>query len=390
MKTCGLNGKIIQPYASKFHEPEVQAIVDLNRAKFEPDAEAMAEALEFLRTNNLGSLHSFDSLNDQQNEDMRSEWEDNSPLDESFNQQLPEHLAQTVNPVQSCQPCAGVVSHNQPSDISDDVLCESVRSLNRQQRCAYDTVLTWCRTNVMNMNSLQPNQTEPLYLFITGGAGTGKSHTIKEIFHTAVKTFRYTTLNPEMTTVLLVAPKGVAAVNINGTTINSALAIPKDVGDTLPAMSDQKKAQLRISLAELKLIIIDEVSMAANTTLLNIHQRLKEIFTTPNSKLFAGVSILAVGDLYQSSCHRYGKKPVFENYKNDGYNLCHPWHVFKMVELIEIMRQKDDNECTALLSRIRTESQSHDDIKCLQSKSVASHVNHPTNALHIWAENKAC
>ena len=69
-----------EPYASKFHEPEVQAIVDLNRAKFEPDAEAMAEALEFLRTNNLGSLHSFDSLNDQQNEDMRSEWEDNSTI----------------------------------------------------------------------------------------------------------------------------------------------------------------------------------------------------------------------------------------------------------------------------------------------------------------------
>ena len=64
-------------------------------------------------------------------------------------------------------------------------------------------------------------------------------------------------------------------------------------------MSDQKKTQLRMSLAELKLIIIDEVSMVANTTLLNIHQRLKEIFVTPNSKLFAGVSILAVADLYQ-------------------------------------------------------------------------------------------
>ena len=193
-------------------------------------------------------------------------------------------------------------------------------------------------------------------------------------------------LNPEMTTVHLVAPTGVAAVNINRTTINSALAIPKDVGDTLPAMSDQKKTQLRMSLAELKLIIIDEVSMVANTTLLNIHQRLKEVFVTPNSKLFAGVSILAVGDLYQLPPIR--KKPVFENNKNDGYNLCHPWHVFKMIELIEVMRQKDDKEFTDLLNRIRTASQSQDDIKCLQSKSVSSDDNYPTNALHIWAENK--
>ena len=96
--------------------------------------------------------------------------------------------------------------------------------------------------------------------------------------------------------------------------------------------------------------------MVANTTLLNIHQRLKEIFVTPNSKLFAGVSILAVGDLYQLPPIR--KKPAFENYKNDCYNLCHPWHVFKMIELIEIMRQKDDKEFSDLLNRIRTASQS--------------------------------
>ena len=371
-----------ETYASKFCEPEVQAIVDVNREKFEPDAEAVAEVLEFLRNNDLGSLHSYDSLNDQQNEDMQSEWQGNSPLSESFNEQPPEHLAQAVNPVQSREPCSGVVSHNQPSNISDDILRESVRSLNSQQRCAYDTVLTWCRTRVMNMNSLQPNEIEPLNLFITGGAGTGKSHTIKTIFHTAVKTFRHTTLNPEMTTVLLVAPTGVTAVNIDGTTISSALAIPKDVGDTLPAMSDQKKTHLRMSLAELKLIIIDGVSMVANTTLLNIHQRLKEIFVTPNSKLFAGVSILAAGDLYQLPPIR--KKPVFENYKNDGYNLCHPWHVF-MIELVKIMRQKNDKEFTALLNRIRTASQSQNDIKCLQNKSASSHDNYPTNALHIWA-----
>ena len=63
------------------------------------------------------------------------------------------------------------------------------------------------------MNSLQPNEIEPLNLFITDGAGTGKSHTIKAIFHTAVKSFRHAKLNPEMTTVLSVAPTGVAAVN---------------------------------------------------------------------------------------------------------------------------------------------------------------------------------
>ena len=38
--------------------------------------------------------------------------------------------------------------------------------------------------------------------------------------------------------------------------------------------------------------------MVGNTTLLHVHQRLKEISDTNNSQLFAGISIIAMGDLY--------------------------------------------------------------------------------------------
>ena len=95
------------------------------------------------------------------------------------------------------------------------------------------------------------------------------------------------------------APTGIAAINISGTTIHSALAIPKESGERLPQMSDQKRTQLRMALSELNLIIIDEISMVSNTTLLHIHLRWKEIFATANNLLFAGLSILVVGDLYQ-------------------------------------------------------------------------------------------
>ena len=90
-------------------------------------------------------------------------------------------------------------------------------------------------------------------------------------------------------------------------------------------MSDQKKTQMRLSLSQLKLIIIDEVSMVSNITLLHIHQRLKDIFGSFNSQLFAGISVVAVGDLYQLPPIR--RKPIFDNYKNNSYNLCHPWRV---------------------------------------------------------------
>lgn len=123
-------------------------------------------------------------------------------------------------------------------------------------------------------------------------------------------------MNPEKPTVLLAAPTGVAAIDIDGTTINTALALPKNTGDVLPAMSDQKKTQMRLSLCELKLIIIDEISMVGNTTLLHIHQRLKEIFDTNKSQLFAGISIIALGDLYQLPPIQ--RKLVFDNYANDA------------------------------------------------------------------------
>ena len=107
-------------------------------------------------------------------------------------------------------------------------------------------------------------------------------------------------MNPENPTVLLLAPTGVAAINIDGTTTNTALAIPKNTGDTLP-------------------VIIDEISMVSNTALLHVHQRLKDIFVTSSSQLFAGLSVIAVADLYQLPPIQ--KKSVFEDYKYDALRV---------------------------------------------------------------------
>ena len=219
-----------------------------------------------------------------------------------------------------------------------------------------------------NLNTLKPSKVDPIHLFVTGGGGAGKSHLITAIYHTVTKTFRHAPLNPELPSVLLMAPTGVAAININGTTIHTALAIPKECGNSVPAMSDQKRTQMRLSFAELKLIIIDEISMVSNTGLLQIHQRLKEIFVKPNSELFAGLSILAVGDFFQLPPIR--SATAFSSYKNEAFNLCRPWHVFKMVELTEIMRQRDDIAFTQLLNRLRTGLHTDDDIKCIQSRAI--------------------
>ena len=45
-------------YVSKFYETDVKNIVEHNREMFEPDAEAVTEALEWLRNNQNDIIHS--------------------------------------------------------------------------------------------------------------------------------------------------------------------------------------------------------------------------------------------------------------------------------------------------------------------------------------------
>ena len=59
-----------------------------------------------------------------------------------------------------------------------------------------------------------------------------------------------------------------------------------------------------------------------------------------------------------------------------------------MIELSEIMRQRDDQAFIELLNRVRTAKQTEDDIKVIQSRSISpDDPNYQSTALHIWAEN---
>ena len=271
--------------------------VQHNKDISEPDGDAINDALQSLQNFDGVPANSYDPINDQGNEDLRQRLRNDLDDTGSFNESLPEHLA--PNP-ESVQQPSGIIAYNQPSEISEDDLRKTIRSLNNEQHYAYDCVLSWCRDKMASLNTLKP-------VFVTGGAG--KSHLIKALYQTITKTFRHAPCNPELPSVLLMAPTGVAAININGTTIHTAIPIPKECANNVLAMSDQKRTQMRLSLGELKLIIIDEISTLPNIGLLHIHQRLKEIFVTPNSELFAGISILAFGDfflvqsIYGWTCH---------------------------------------------------------------------------------------
>ena len=142
--------------------------------------------------------------------------------------------------------------------------------------------------------------------------------------------------DPEKAKVLMLAPTGVVAVNVAGATIHSALGIP--VGNfckTIPKLNDKKKSKLRTVLSSTKVILIDEISMVSNHLLLHIHQRLNEIFGTEDLP-FAGLSIIALGDLYQLPT--INQRPIYAEYKDAFLNISPLWRLFKIAELIEVMR----------------------------------------------------
>ena len=148
-----------------------------------------------------------------------------------------------------------------------------------------------------NLSSKHVKYVKPFHIFLTGGAGVGKSHLIKTIFMSISKLLSFKGGDPEKPRILILAPTGVAAINIDGTTIHTALGI--NVGHKLYPLNDRQCGILRNKLSEIKFIIIDEISMVSSVLFYQVHQRLNEIFGVSTDLPFAGLPVVVCGNLYQ-------------------------------------------------------------------------------------------
>ena len=68
---------------------------------------------------------------------------------------------------------------------------------------------------------------------------------------------------------------------------------------TLLGLNDKSNAALRNRLSEVKLLIIDQLSMVSNDIWTDFDSRLGEIFMMIPEKAFAGLSAMIVADLLQ-------------------------------------------------------------------------------------------
>jgi len=197
--------------------------------------------------------------------------------------------------------------------------------------------------------------------FITGRAGTGKSTLLKYFIDQTQKN------------IAVLAPTGIAAVNVGGQTVHSFFGFKPNV--TLDAAQKAGRKALKSEgkdsvYYQVDAIVVDEVSMlrADLADCMDVFLRtVREDDQTP----FGGVKMVFIGDLYQlPPVVTSNEKEIFsEIYPTPyffGANVFRDFS-FEMIELEKIYRQTD-NRFIGLLNKIRNNSVDEVDLKALNAR----------------------
>ncbi len=118
-------------------------------------------------------------------------------------------------------------------------------------------------------------------VFVSGKAGTGKT--------TLIHYLRHTNKN-----VVVVAPTGVAALNVMGTTIHSYFRFPPRIVTD----EDIKEVKDRRLYTKLDLLVVDEISMV-RADLVDAMDKFLRVNGKHQDRPFGGTQLLLVGDLFQ-------------------------------------------------------------------------------------------
>jgi len=228
--------------------------------------------------------------------------------------------------------------------------------------------------------------TPPIFINVSGPAGTGKSHLLHGLFE-------YLNSTSDSPVVILTAPTGIAAHNIGGVTLHRALRLPVEhhACASYKRLSGKALMQQRQDWSTVKYLFIDEISMVSNKMLLQIHQRLTDTFpSSDGSQPFAGVSLLTFGDFHQL-------KPVMGKYvfqPTDGDTTIDLWNDnFSTFTLSTNFRQHTDQTYSELCNRFRIGAQQPDDYKMLQTRLISNLEPADVdlhNTIHIFPTNNQC
>ncbi len=218
------------------------------------------------------------------------------------------------------------------------------------------------RINKQFLSTFNLIETTNQHVFITGKAGTGKSTFLKYLTSKTKKNF------------VLLAPTGVAAVNIGGQTIHSFFNFGIN---TLPTDIKDKSFPIRLHkiIKQLDLIIIDEISMVRAELLDNIDLTLKKL--TRNKAPFGGKQMLFIGDLFQlPPVVQKNEEQILKQlgyrsfYFFDSFIFNNPTFSLQIIEFNKIFRQQD-KQFIEILNRLRIGKPTLKDIAILNKRYKA-------------------
>lgn len=195
------------------------------------------------------------------------------------------------------------------------------------------------------------------HIFITGRAGTGKS--------TLLQVFR----NTSQKRIVVLAPTGIAALNVRGQTLHSFFGFP-------PRMMDKSEIEKRKNFRlyqNIDLIIIDEISMVRADMLDNIDRFLR--INRGVDRPFGGVQMVFFGDLFQLPpvvSTPFEKQYFQTTYTSPYFFAAHiiPKLDLKMLELNQVYRQ-DERFFINLLDNIRMNRCDFDDFVTMNERYCA-------------------
>ena len=134
---------------------------------------------------------------------------------------------------------------------------------------------------------------EQFCYYLAGGAGVGKRVVVRLLFQAITRWYnREPGTDPERTSVLLCAPTGKAAHNINGVTLHHAFKVPANQTFAFKKLSNDALNTLSVKYMDLKMLIINEISMVGTSFFNFINLRLQEIRS--NKSLFGGIHVLVI------------------------------------------------------------------------------------------------
>jgi len=179
----------------------------------------------------------------------------------------------------------------------------------------------------------------------------------------------------------MLAPMGIAAIKVEGATINSFFHFPPKIIDNRNIFPDRKRQEL---FKRLEMIIIDEVSMVRADIIDGIDYSLR--INRQNNAPFGGVQMIFFGDLYQLAPVIVGNglKQYFERHYGGVYFFNARVFTkldFQYLELQIIFRQKDE-QFKNILNSVRENKISASELAVLNKQYQPGHT-YEENDLHL-------